>query len=88
MMALLYKTVPVEETWIECLRDLGRSRIAIEDEDIRDREVWTSIARRWYSKASNKAPTTGFFRVIRYILNGRSRLACQGGALNKYDKIN
>ncbi|KAI1382486.1 uncharacterized protein F4822DRAFT_435539 [Hypoxylon trugodes] len=33
--------------------------MAIEDDDIRDREVWTSVSRHWYSKASNKAPTTG-----------------------------
>ncbi|KAJ8127112.1 hypothetical protein O1611_g6525 [Lasiodiplodia mahajangana] len=33
--------------------------MAIEDEDIRDREVWTSVSRHWYSKASDKAPTTG-----------------------------
>jgi hypothetical protein len=33
--------------------------MAIEDEDIRDREVWTSVSRHWYSKASEKAPTTG-----------------------------
>ncbi|RAL68390.1 hypothetical protein DID88_007121 [Monilinia fructigena] len=33
--------------------------MAIEDDDIRDREVWTGVARHWYSKASDKAPTTG-----------------------------
>jgi len=60
MMALLYETVPAfEDTWIECLGDLGRYRMAIEDDDIRDREVWTGVARHWYSKASNKSPTTG-----------------------------
>ncbi|KAJ8058490.1 hypothetical protein OCU04_012678 [Sclerotinia nivalis] len=60
MMALLYETVPAfEDTWIECLGDLGRYRMAIEDDDIRDLEVWTGVARHWYSKASDKAPTTG-----------------------------
>lgn len=60
MMALLYETVPAfEDTWIECLGDLGRYRMAIEDEDIRDREIWTAVSRSWYSKASDKAPTTG-----------------------------
>ncbi|KAI5860682.1 hypothetical protein GGS23DRAFT_599200 [Durotheca rogersii] len=60
MVALLYETVPAfEDTWIECLGDLGRYRMAIEDDDIRDREVWTSVSRHWYSKASDKAPTTG-----------------------------
>lgn len=59
MMALLYETVPAfEETWIECLGDLGRYRMAIEDDD-QNREVWTGVARHWYSKASDKSPTTG-----------------------------
>ena len=60
MVALLYETVPAfEDTWIECLGDLGRYRMAIEDDDIRDREVWTGVSRHWYSRASDKAPTTG-----------------------------
>ncbi|KAI0837795.1 hypothetical protein F5Y06DRAFT_270243 [Hypoxylon sp. FL0890] len=60
MMALLYETVPAfEDTWIECLGDLGRYRMAIEDDDIRERELWTSVSRRWYSKASDRAPNTG-----------------------------
>ncbi len=60
MMALLYETVPAfEDTWIECLGDLGRYRMAIEEEDVKDREVWTIVSRHWYSKASDKAPTTG-----------------------------
>ncbi|KAL0937334.1 uncharacterized protein CTRU02_207065 [Colletotrichum truncatum] len=60
MMALLYETVPTfEDTWIECLGDLGRYRMAIEDDDPKDREVWTAVSRHWYSKASDKAPTTG-----------------------------
>ncbi|TVY18829.1 EST/SMG-like protein 2 [Lachnellula arida] len=60
MMALLYETVPAcKDTWIECLGDLGRYWMAIKDDDIRDREVWTRVARHWYSKASDKAPTTG-----------------------------
>lgn len=60
MMALLYETVPTfEDTWIECLGDLGRYRMAIEDDNIHDRENWTLVSRQWYSKASDKAPTTG-----------------------------
>ncbi|KAK2594706.1 hypothetical protein QQS21_007556 [Conoideocrella luteorostrata] len=60
MMALLYETVPAfEDTWVECLGDLGRYRMAIEDDDIRDREIWTGVSRHWYTKASDKAPTTG-----------------------------
>lgn len=60
MMALLYETVPAfEETWIECLGDLGRYRMAIEDDNIRDREIWTDVSRAWYHKASDRARTTG-----------------------------
>jgi hypothetical protein len=33
--------------------------MAIDDEDIKDREVWTGVSRQWYSKASDKTPTTG-----------------------------
>ncbi|KAL2132541.1 hypothetical protein VTI74DRAFT_3652 [Chaetomium olivicolor] len=59
MMALLYETVPAfEDTWIECLGDLARYRMAVED-DFRERETWSSVGRLWYSKASDKAPTTG-----------------------------
>ena len=60
MMALLYETVPAfEDTWIECLGDLGRYRMAIEDDNLHDREIWTGVSRHWYSRASDKAPTTG-----------------------------
>ena len=60
MMALLYETVPAfEDTWIECLGDLGRYRMAIEDDNLRDREVWTGVARFWYSKAADKNPNVG-----------------------------
>jgi hypothetical protein len=60
MMALLYETVPAfEDTWIECLGDLGRYRMAIEDEDVRDRETWAGVARSWYTKAADKNPIVG-----------------------------
>lgn len=40
IMALLYETVSIfEGTWVECLGDLSRYRMAIEDENLRDREV-------------------------------------------------
>lgn len=69
MVALLYETVPTfEETWIECLGDLGRYRMAIEDDDIRDREIWTGVSQRWYSMASDMSPTTGRLYHHRAIL--------------------
>ncbi|KAI4740285.1 hypothetical protein E4T50_09276 [Aureobasidium sp. EXF-12298] len=40
-VTLLYETVPsFEDTWIECLGDLARYRMAVEDIDMRDREIW------------------------------------------------
>ena len=58
MMASLYETAPTfEDTWVECLGDLGKYRMAIEDEDFRDSETWTAVPRRWYSM--DKVPTTG-----------------------------
>jgi Est1 DNA/RNA binding domain len=60
MMALLMESVPsFEETWIECLVDLARYRMAIEESDLRDREVWAGVARMWYDKAADKAPNVG-----------------------------
>jgi len=60
IMALLYETVPAfQDTWIERLGGLGRYRMAIEDDDIRDREVWTNVARSWCSKAADKKPIVG-----------------------------
>jgi hypothetical protein len=60
MMALLYETVPAfEDVWAECLGDIGWYRIAIEDEDVRDRETWAGVARSWYTKAADKNPTVG-----------------------------
>ncbi len=60
LMTLLYETVTTfEDTWIECLGDLARYRMAIEDDDIRDREVWNGVARFWYSKAADKSPNVG-----------------------------
>ncbi|KHO01376.1 uncharacterized protein MAM_00377 [Metarhizium album ARSEF 1941] len=60
MVGLLYETIPLfRDTWIECLGDLGRYRMAIEDSDIQDRENWTRVSRNWYTMASNKIPRVG-----------------------------
>ncbi|WPH03027.1 Hypothetical protein R9X50_00590100 [Acrodontium crateriforme] len=59
MMGLLYETVPAFlDTWIECLGDLSRYRMAIED----DKDVhaqWGNVASRWYAMASDRHPTVG-----------------------------
>ena len=60
MVALLYETVPAfEDTWIECLGDLGRYRMAIKDYEPKDREVWSNVAKFWYNKAPDKSPCFG-----------------------------
>jgi len=60
MLALLFETVPTfEVVWTECLGDLARYRMAIENKDIRDREIWTGVAHYWYLKASEKQPDVG-----------------------------
>ena len=60
MMTLLMETVPAfEETWIECLGDLSRYRMAVEEVDLRDREVWAGVARNWYNQAADRNPDVG-----------------------------
>ena len=41
---------------MECLGDLGRYRMGIDDYD---REVWASVSGSWYSKAADKTPHVG-----------------------------
>ncbi|KAJ9268376.1 hypothetical protein DTO212C5_5528 [Paecilomyces variotii] len=60
MMTLLLESVPAfQDTWIECLGDLARYRMAVEEVDMRDREVWSGVARYWYNKAADKNPDVG-----------------------------
>lgn len=60
MMALFYEIVPAfRDTWIECLGDLARYRMAIEDEDLHDRDIWACTSRFWYSKAADRNPAVG-----------------------------
>ncbi|OXV11771.1 hypothetical protein Egran_00468 [Elaphomyces granulatus] len=60
MMTLLLESVPsFKETWIECLGDLARYRMAVEENDMRDREVWSGVARYWYNQAADKNPDIG-----------------------------
>lgn len=59
MMALLYETVPsFLDTWIECLGDLARYRMAIE-EDKEIHAIWGGVAASWYTIASDRHPSIG-----------------------------
>ncbi|KAI7081683.1 hypothetical protein KC356_g8959 [Hortaea werneckii] len=59
MMALLLETVPsFGDTWVECLGDLARYRMAIEeDQDLYSH--WAGVASSWYIKATDKYPEAG-----------------------------
>jgi hypothetical protein len=59
MMALLFETVPTfTDTWIECLGDLARYRMAIEEEK-EIHSIWGGVAARWYNTASDRHPSIG-----------------------------
>ena len=59
MMALLFETVPsFTDTWIECLGDLARYRMAIEEEK-EAHATWGGVAARWYTMASDRSPQVG-----------------------------
>jgi hypothetical protein len=60
MMALLMESVPLfMETWIECLGDLARYRMVVEEVDLRDQEIWSGCANMWYEKAADKTLNVG-----------------------------
>ncbi|KAL4800193.1 hypothetical protein BDV19DRAFT_353589 [Aspergillus venezuelensis] len=60
MMTLLLESAPAFEfTWTECLGDLSRYGMAVEESDFREREVWAGIARYWYNKAADISPDVG-----------------------------
>ncbi|KAJ5381594.1 DNA/RNA-binding domain E.t1.c1-type [Penicillium cataractarum] len=60
MMTLLLESVPAfHETWIECLGDLARYRMAVEESDMRDREVWAGVSRYWYNQDADHSPEVG-----------------------------
>lgn len=60
MMALLKESVAsFRETWIECLGDLARYRMAIEESDLGDREIWAGISRDWYNHDADLSPDVG-----------------------------
>jgi hypothetical protein len=60
MTAILMESVlSFKETWIECLGDLALYRMAIEETDLRNRDVWSGVARMWYNKAVDGSPGVG-----------------------------
>ncbi|KAE8150724.1 hypothetical protein BDV25DRAFT_153919 [Aspergillus avenaceus] len=60
MLTLLLETVPeFEDTWIECLGDLSRYGVVIEERGLLDHDIWAGIARYWYNKAVDQNPDVG-----------------------------
>ncbi|KAJ5672632.1 DNA/RNA-binding domain E.t1.c1-type [Penicillium longicatenatum] len=60
MITLLLESVSAfRETWLECLGDLARYRMAIEESDMRDREVWAGVSRYWYNLDADQNPNVG-----------------------------
>ncbi|CAI7617585.1 unnamed protein product [Penicillium discolor] len=60
MITLLLESVPYfKETWIECLGDLARYRMAVEEFDKKDRELWAGVSRYWYNQDAERSPENG-----------------------------
>ncbi|KAJ5360408.1 DNA/RNA-binding domain E.t1.c1-type [Penicillium concentricum] len=60
MITLLLESVPgFRETWIECLGDLARYRMAVEELDKKDRELWAGVSRYWYNQDADQSPENG-----------------------------
>ncbi|KAJ5155658.1 DNA/RNA-binding domain E.t1.c1-type [Penicillium capsulatum] len=59
MVTLLLESVSAfRDTWIECLGDLARYRMAVEDSVLRDRETWAAVSRKWYNQYAD-SPDVG-----------------------------
>ncbi|KAJ8099219.1 hypothetical protein POJ06DRAFT_131023 [Lipomyces tetrasporus] len=59
ILTRLYEFIPIEEvTWVECLGDLARCRMAIETNS-EDRKIWQEDAIAWYVQCSYLAPGVG-----------------------------
>ncbi|KAK4894523.1 hypothetical protein LTR49_028377 [Elasticomyces elasticus] len=83
MMSLLRETAPIFlDTWIECLGDLARYRMAIEEEK-EPHAQWGSVAASWYIKASDRHPQIGRLYHHLAILERPSlrKFACYGKSL-------
>ncbi|KAK1044665.1 hypothetical protein LTR74_018265 [Friedmanniomyces endolithicus] len=83
MMALFYETAPMFlDTWIECLGDLARYRMSIEDEK-EPHAQWGCVPASWYIQASDRHRQIGRLYHHLTILERPSlrKLACYGKAL-------
>ncbi|QSL67078.1 hypothetical protein MERGE_001465 [Pneumocystis wakefieldiae] len=59
-ITVLLETVSAfENEWIECLGDLARYRMAIEEIDMKSRNHWSNVSKYWYIKGLMNLPTLG-----------------------------
>ncbi|CAI7625990.1 unnamed protein product [Penicillium palitans] len=56
---LLERISPFREIWTECLGDLARYRMAVEDTDGADQRTWAEVSRFWYNHATDQCPEAG-----------------------------
>ncbi|KAJ5280175.1 DNA/RNA-binding domain E.t1.c1-type [Penicillium angulare] len=59
MTLLLESVEDFRETWIECLGDIARYRMAIEKSDLAEREIWAGVSRSWYNQGEDESPNVG-----------------------------
>ncbi|KAJ5145979.1 uncharacterized protein N7515_000543 [Penicillium bovifimosum] len=60
MITLLLESVPdFRETWVECLGDLARYRMAVEELDRKERDLWAGISRYWYGQDAKRSAENG-----------------------------
>ncbi|KAJ5544179.1 DNA/RNA-binding domain E.t1.c1-type [Penicillium frequentans] len=85
MLKMLLESVPAfRERWLWCLGDLARYRMAIEESDIEDREVWAGISRDYYHQYADKCPDVG---QIQHHLGIVAKLDTRHGILAKPDSL-
>ncbi|CAG8887465.1 unnamed protein product [Penicillium egyptiacum] len=56
---LLESVLDFRETWVECLGDLARYRMAVEVFDKKDRELWARVSRYWYNQDPDRSAENG-----------------------------
>ncbi|RAL14239.1 uncharacterized protein BO97DRAFT_422670 [Aspergillus homomorphus CBS 101889] len=59
---LLLEAPAYEETWMECLGDISRYRMATRTADMQESELWAGVAMTWYNRAADRNPDMGKFQ--------------------------
>jgi hypothetical protein len=60
MVSLLLESVPdFKETWVECMGDLARYRMAVEEFDKKERDLWAGVSRYWYGQDAHRSAENG-----------------------------